>query len=230
MFEKYVDMLSKISLFQDITKEDITVMLNCIKPKISQFKKNDLIAISGDEFKSVGIVIAGKAVVVKENAAGNRMFMTNLNPGDMFGEMAVFSGKSILPSTVQAQDKCTVLFLPGEKIIGECKNLCPWHRTLIRNMFKIISNRALVLNKHVEYLNIKNLRGKISTFLIEQYKKSGKSTFKLPLKRNELAEFLNVSRPSLSREMCHMRDEGLIDFNRSSFHIKDVEGLKNMSE
>lgn len=230
MFEKYVEILSRIGLFQNITKEGITVMLNCIKPKISQFKKGDLIALSGDKFKSIGIILAGKAIVVKENAAGNRMFMINLNSGDMFGEMAVFSGKSILPATVEAQDNCTVLFLPGEKIIGECKNMCTWHRTLIRNTLKIISDRALLLNKHVEYLNIKSLKGKISTFLIEQYKKSGKTTFKLPLKRNELAEFLNVSRPSLSREICHLRDEGLIDFNRSSFCIKNIEALKNISE
>lgn len=230
MFEKYTNILSKNKLFQNMTPNDINVILNCIKPQISQFNKNDFIALSGDEFKSVGIILEGNAIVVKENVAGKRMFITNLIPGDMFGEAAVFSEKSIIPATVEAQNNCTVLFLSGKKIISECKNICTLHHTLIRNILKIISDRALILNKHIEYLSIKSIRGKISTFLIEQYRKSGKTTFKLPLNRNELAEFLNVSRPSLSREMCHMRDEGLIDFNRSSFYIKNIEVLKNMTE
>ena len=52
----------------------------------------------------------------------------------------------------------------------------------------------------------------------------------LPLKRNEMAEFLNVARPSLSREMCRMRDEGLIDFHQSTIKIEDLEALKNLIE
>ncbi|HEY8349361.1 MAG TPA: helix-turn-helix domain-containing protein, partial [Clostridia bacterium] len=62
--------------------------------------------------------------------------------------------------------------------------------------------------------------------LLEQYKKSGKTTFMLAMNRNELADFLNVARPSLSREMCRMRDEGMIDFHRSSVQIRDMEALK----
>lgn len=230
MFEEYIHTLSKCAIFENIDKSNINAMLNCIKPKISNFKKGDLIAMSGDKFKSLGVVVYGKATVVKESASGNRIFMTTLNSGDIFGEMAVFSKKSILPAIVEAQEDCTILFLPGEKIVGQCPKICPWHQTLTSNMLMIISDKALKLNKHIEYLNIKSIRAKISTFLIEQYKSSGNTAFKLPLKRNELADFLNVSRPSLSREMCHMRDEGLIDFHRSSIHIKNIELLKTMAE
>jgi hypothetical protein len=49
----------------------------------------------------------------------------------------------------------------------------------------------------------------ISTYLLEQYKKAGQPMFMLTLKRNKLADFLNVFRPSLSREMCRMKDEGI---------------------
>ena len=48
----------------------------------------------------------------------------------------------------------------------------------------------------------------------------------LAMNRNEMADFLNVARPSLSREMCRMRDEGIIDFHRSSVRIMDMEALK----
>jgi CRP-like cAMP-binding protein len=114
--------------------------------------------------------------------------------------------------------------------VGECQKLCPWHGKLIENMLMMVSERALALSRKVEYLSIKSIRGKISTYLLERYKITGKTTFMLPVNRNELADFLNVSRPSLSREMCNMRDEGIIDFHRASVQIKDVEALKSMAE
>ena len=47
----------------------------------------------------------------------------------------------------------------------------------------------------------------------------------MDMNRNELADFLNVSRPSMSRELGRMRDEGLIDFYRGSVRILSPEQL-----
>jgi len=230
MYEEYLGVLSKSILFDKIAKTDLNLMMDCLKPKILNCKKNGYIAMAGSSFEGLGIVMKGEAAVIKENAAGNRVMMAILKPGDMFGEMITFSSKSVWPATVQAQTACSVLFLSRQKIIGECDKICPWHKMLIQNMLKIISEKALMLNKKVEYLTIKSIRGKISTFLFEQYKKAGKTIFMLPMKRHELADFLNVSRPSMSREMCHMRDEGIIDFHMKSIRILDVEALKSAVE
>jgi CRP-like cAMP-binding protein len=88
----------------------------------------------------------------------------------------------------------------------------------------------LLLNQRVEYLTIKSMRGKISNYLLEQYRITGNNHLILPLNRNELADFLNVSRPSMSRELCSMRDEGVIDFHLNAFRIVDIEKLKAMSD
>ncbi|HHW47158.1 MAG TPA: Crp/Fnr family transcriptional regulator, partial [Clostridiaceae bacterium] len=178
----------------------------------------------------VGILLKGEATVSKEDAAGNRVVMTVLKEGDIFGEIVVFSGQTKWPASVLAQEHCEVLFLEKEKIVGECGKLCSWHRKLILNLLTVISEKALLLNKKVDYLTIKSIRGKISTYLLEQFKKTGNNHIKLPLNRNELADFLNVSRPSLSREMCKMRDEGIIDFYLSTVKILDIDELKAASQ
>lgn len=230
MREDYLDVLAKSELFAGIDRSSLQVMMDCLKPKISAYKKNEYIAVAGSAFKGVGIVLTGKAAVAKENAAGDRVMITILQQGDMFGEMVAFSSHSLWPATVQALEACSVMFMAREKIVGECEKVCPWHRILIQNMLRIVSERALMLNKKVEYLSIKSMRGKISNFLLEQYKKAGTTTLTLPLKRNELADFLNVSRPSMSREMARMKEEGVIDFHLSSIRIVDLEALKDMVE
>jgi CRP-like cAMP-binding protein len=205
-------------------------MLGCLEPKLSTYKKNDFITIAGEKFESVGIMLEGEAVVIKENAAGNRVVMDLLKPGDIFGEVVVFAEDAVWPGSVVAQEASKALFIPRQKIIGQCQRMCPWHRMIIRNMLKIVSEKAMLLNKKVEYLTIKSMRGKIAALLLEQYRKTGQTTFVLPLNRNEMADFLNVSRPSMSREMRRMKDEGVIDFHLSSVRIKDIESLKEMVE
>ncbi len=218
--------LLKCPLFHGIEIDELSSLLYCLKPKIRMYKKNDFIKVAGDKFDSIGIILQGEATVNKENIAGNRVIVTILKPGDMFGETLVFSNQPSWIATVQAQKKCKVLFIKGESIVGECAKLCPWHKILIQNMLRIVSEKALVLNSKVEYLSITSVREKICTYLLEQYKKSGSSTFILPMNRKELAEFLNVSRPALSREMSRLRDEGIIDFHMASVKIIDPDRLK----
>jgi len=225
--------LSKIlmgsPLFDGISANELDSMIHCLQPKVCTYKKNSYITIGGEPFTGLGILLSGEATVIKENVVGNRNVMAVLKAGNIFGEMIAFSGKHNWPASVFAQTPCSVIFLPPDKITGNCANACTSHTQLIKNMLSILSEKALLLNQKVEYLTISSLRGKISTYLLEHYKLTEKKDFNLSLSRNNLADFLNVSRTALSREMGRMRDEGLIDFYRASIKIHNLETLKKIA-
>lgn len=225
-----VKILATSPLFAGIAADVLAVMIGCLQPKLSRHAKNSFITVEGEPFAGLGILLAGEAAVVKENVAGTRSVLTVLGPGDMFGEMIAFSARNTWPASVFAQSECSVVMLPPQKIMGTCPHACDGHHQLVRNMLLIVSEKALMLNRKVEYLSIKSMRAKIGTYLLEQYKRQGKKTFTLPLSRNDLADFLNVSRTALSRELGRMRDEGLIDFYRSSLKVEDIDGLKKVVE
>ncbi len=227
MYTQWVDTLSNMKLFQRIEKNEISRMLMCLRPKIGTYKKKEYITIAGNTFEGLGIIVEGEVLITKENAAGNRIIMNKLGQGELFGEMIAFSNYGRWPATVIAVADCTILFLSPDKIIRSCPHACESHRILIQNMLAIVSHKALGLNKLVEYLSIKTIRGKVSMYLLEHYNKSQKLTFMIPLKRNELAEFLNIPRPSLSREIIKMKEEGIIDFYKSTFKILNLKALKD---
>lgn len=226
MHDEWITLLSKITLFDGINEDDLRMLVNCFVPKICKYQKDEYIAIAGEKLEGIGCLIEGQATIAKENAAGNRVIITTLKAGDIFGEMAAFAHDLQWPATIYAQSDCTVFFLPPHKVVEFCAKVCPFHKILLQNVLKIMSEKALILANKVDYLSIKSMRVKISTFLLEQYDKTGSKTFTLPINRNELADLLNVSRPSMSREMGRMRDEGLIEFYRSSIRIVDIEALK----
>jgi CRP-like cAMP-binding protein len=230
MNQKFFNDTINCKLFENMSAGELQTLLDCLNPRVVRLKKNDIANVAGDKFEGLGVVLTGQAAVVKENASGSRIILTMLKPGDLFGEMAAFSGNDKWPATVIAQSECSIMYMPPDKILGQCEKACLSHRTLIMNMLRILSDKALTLNRKLEYLSMKSLRGKIARFLLEHSRKSGQTTFLLPMNRNELADFLNVSRPSLSRELCSMRDEGLLDFHRSSVQLKDVRLLEDAAE
>ncbi len=230
MMEKVKAIASECRLFENIRPEELCALLVCLDFKVGSFSRNDIIKMAGALFEGVGVVIEGQVSVVKENAAGERIVFSILKQGELFGEMAAFSGDRRWPATVIAQTDCSVMYVPSDKLVGQCEASCSGHSKLILNMLGILSRKAITLSRQLEFLSIRSMRGRIAAFLLEQHKKSGRATFMLDMNRNELADFLNVARPSLSREMCRMRNEGILDFHRSSMQIRDMAALKDAAQ
>lgn len=225
IYAEWADLLLQTELFKNIERDELIRMLTCLQSRIVTYRQKELVTLEKSCFSDIGIILDGEVAVIKENFAGDRIFMSKLTAGDIFGEITVFSNGEPL-ATIEPVVDTTILFLPSSRIVGICPNVCTGHTMLIRNMLEIISRKAVDLNRKVEILSLKSIRAKISTYLLEQYQQCGKRTFTIPLKRHELAEFLNVPRPSLSRELKNMKEEGLIDFYRNSFRIMDIEALK----
>lgn len=226
MLEQYLPVIQEAALFEAIAPGDLLNMLDCINPKVKDYSKDENITLAGQKAEGIGLILGGEATLSKETVSGDRVILHKIKPGDMFGEMLAFSNQENWPATVQADSAAKVMFLPSEKIVGHCGNTCSWHQQLVVNLLRLVSNRALILNRKVEYLTIKGMRARLCTYLLEQMKQSKSKTFSLNMNRNELADFLNVSRPSMSRELGRMRDEGLIDFHLSAIRIMDENALK----
>lgn len=226
----YVKLIKKCALFNGIEETEIGQILKCLQYRIIEYKKNEYTALLDDKVNGVAILLDGEAAVVKESLNGNRTRMNIFHAGEMFGETISLSKEEKWPASVQALTDCTVLYIHLEKILDFCDNICLQHKTLLANLVRMVSQKAYNLSRKVEYLQLKSITGKLSKYLLEQCMTQGKMTFTLPLNREELAEFLNVSRPSMSRELGKMRDEGIIEFYKESVRIVDAAKLESLLE
>lgn len=225
MYTKWTDLLSQTDLFKNIEKEELIRMLSCLRPRIVSYKCKENINIDMSESPEMGIILKGEVALIKDTFAGDRIFMAKLKSGDIFGEITAFSNGEA-QATLEPMTDSTILFLPSCKIVGICSKVCIGHEMIIRNMLEIVSRKAIDLNKKVEMLSLKSIREKISNYLLELYNEERNHIFTIPLKRHELAEFLNIPRPSLSRELKKMKEEGIIDFHMNSFRIINFKELK----
>ncbi len=226
MYELWTHTLKSSVLFRGIEGDALDVMLDCLKPRVRRCKQREIIVTNGQPFEGLGIIASGRVALTRDMYSGNRIILGLLEAGDIFGEIVAFSDSKVWPMTVIAHEDCVLLFLPPGKITGTCSNVCASHSALIMNMLAILSNRASMLDRKIEHISAGSIRGKVSSYLLDMYRQSGRAEFTVPLKRHELADYLGVPRPSLSREMASMRREGLIDFKGKSVCIKEVMKLE----
>ena len=56
----------------------------------------------------------------------------------------------------------------------------------------------------------------------EQAARCGSAEFTIPFNRQQLADYLNLDRSALSKELCKMRDEGLLTFEKNRFALNEL--------
>jgi CRP-like cAMP-binding protein len=217
--------LKKVKLLQGLSEQELEAVLKCLNAKTKSYIKESILTLSGDNVKDVGVIISGRIMIIKEVAEGRQNILAHLSEADTFGEVFACAGVKKSPVSIVASTDCEVLFVEYRRLITTCSSSCIFHARIIQNMLQLIARKSIELNKKIDYLIINSMRKKLSMYLFEQYSCHQKTEFEIPLNRSELADFLNVDRSALSRELSRMRDDGLIDYCKSKFTILDLQGL-----
>jgi CRP-like cAMP-binding protein len=204
-------------LWSGIGYSDFEGMIRCMEAKTRSYDKGDVILLSGDTVSSIGLIISGSARIIKEDMDGNAFILTELAASDIFGEVLACAGIDHSPVTVEASSTCEILFMNYRKVITSCSSACVFHSRLIENMLKLTALKNLLLNQKIEILSKRTTREKLLAFFDMQRGMAKK--FTIPYNREEMAHYLSIDRSAMSKELCKMRDEGLIRFHKNSFEI-----------
>lgn len=220
--EKYVNSLSKTILFKNIDTYEINDLVSELPYNILKYKKKDIIAIEGDNCTSLGIILSGTIEIHKPFPSGKVVTINTFSEGNVFGEALVFSQKHTYPATVISSSNSEILFIDKFHIIKLMKS----DERILNNFVSVLSNRILMLNDRITNLSYDTIRKKISNIILSEYKKQNNDYLTLPFCRKKMAELLNIPRPSLSRELMKMKNDGIIDYHKNKLKILDLESLE----
>ena len=218
------DILKGCILFKDMSSEDLLTCLNYSNCIIKRYSKGSLVLLEGHKCEEIGILLKGLLRVQTLYPSGKSLSFIQLKPVESFGGAIVFSKTSKCPATISAIEDSEIMFIKKWNLIN-CSSNC--HR-FMENFLGLLSDRLLMLNKKVKMLSLENIRQKIINFLMEEYKEQKSNIIKVSLSRKEMARYMGIQRPSLSRELNEYYTFFVIEFDREVIIIKDMSALNKL--
>ena len=206
-------------MFKGISLTNCETLMHCLGCTEKAYNKEQIIPTAGIYARQIGIVVSGCIHTIQEDVWGRRAFLSYAKDDGIFGEVLLGGSSDERGIIFKAAEPTTVMYLPADRILHPCRNSCPFHHELSRNLFRMISNSNAELTEKIEITSKSSLREKILAYLSIESRRNGSTRFTVPLNRTEMADYLCTNRSALSRELAKMKKDGIIDYENKSFHI-----------
>lgn len=218
--KKYLKLLSETKIFEGISENEMEAVLQYLAAVTEVYQKGEYIFRRGEKIFHIAIVLEGEICIQKEDYWGNLSILNKLSEGEVFGEVYACLGDERMLNSVVAAKKSEVLFLDVHKIFAPNTDAQIFRSRLIENLLSVMALKNQVLARKLEHMSQRTTREKLLSYLSEQSVKEGSSSFLIPFNRQQLADFLALDRSAMSRELCKMQDEGIIQFHKNHFTLK----------
>lgn len=217
--KKYIPILKRTRLFAGVGDSEIELMLSCLGARLCTYKKGEYVLRQGEHLSDVIVLVAGNLHIQNDDYWGNRSILGQISVGEMFGEAYVTPESGALLNDVVALEDSVAVFFDVKRIITTCSSACRFHSIVVQNMFFAISEKNRKLVQKLGHMSKRSTREKLISYLSEEAKRQNSSSFTISFNRQQLADFLSVDRSAMSNELCKMRDEGLLEFEKNIFRL-----------
>ena len=207
-------------LFRGMSTAETKDALNALSAREKSYRKGDVLLLAGDTTDEMGLVLEGSVTVESNDIWGNRTILSLVEPGGFFAETYAYLSNEPLLVDVTANENCRILFLRiGSIQTQSAKDTASWQKKLIYNLLTISFHKNLVLSGRSFHTAPKTVRGRLMSYLNSVSLKPGSTEFDISFKRQPLADYLNVERTALSKELGKMQKDGILITKKNHFKL-----------
>ncbi|MGE3726312.1 MAG: Crp/Fnr family transcriptional regulator [Candidatus Sericytochromatia bacterium] len=205
--------LSQINLFAAMLPEEMKQMeamtSMCSTPKYEP------IYLPGDPADSIYLLKKGRVRISRLSAEGKQIILSILEPGDIFGEVALIDDDSEQDSIAEAMEDtllCIVRKTDFEQFLS-------MHPGLNLKVTKLIGLRLRQITNQMDALVFKSAEQRLKELLIrlsQEYPKpvADGTLINITLTHQELGELTNIARQTVTELLKRLENQGLIRFEK----------------
>lgn len=214
--------LEKSTLFQGVEANVLRGYLEETPHHIQCYDKEETIFHLMDPALRIGIILEGRVEAQKSFPNGSQVNVSIRIPGEIIGPAAVFSKSQRYPCDIVALEPATLMMLSKEDLLS----LMQKDVKILQNFTTEIASATYMLQQRLELLSYSGIAQKAAFWLLMQVRQTGKTAVQIPDSMSRWAMIMNVSRPSLHREMKKLEEEGIIRYERKNIYVLDPDGLQ----
>lgn len=216
--------LERSTLFKGVSAIELREELERTPHHIQCYDKEETIFHMMEDATRIGIVLEGRAQAQKAFPNGSQVNVSVRGAGELIGPAAVFSNSRRYPCDVVALEPVTVMMFRREDLLG----LLQKNALILENLMTEIASATYMLQQRLELMSYNGIAQKAAFWLLMQARQTGKDTVKIPDSVSKWAMLMNVSRPSLHRELKKLEDEGIISYSHPKIQILEREALQEV--
>src|ERR671931_1146634 len=222
--EDSVDLLGRVPVFAELAPEDLRRVAEVAVPR--RFGAQQVIFREGDSSDTCYVVRKGHARAVRENADGRTMALAHFNPGDIFGELAMFDDER-RSATVETLDELQAIAVLG----ADMRRLLRQHPDIAVKLVIALGRRLREANERLARQSFQTVQSRVAVVLdglVKQAQSEGADArdVLVTITQADIAQLAGSSRESASRFPAVLERAGVITQGRGRVTVHDPEALK----
>ena len=216
--------LENSTLFRGVPAQELRTYLEETPHHIQCYDKEETIFHLMETASRIGIILEGRVEAQKSFPNGSQINVSIRIPGELIGPAAVFSKKRRYPCDIVALEPTMLMMFQKEDLLS----LMQKDVRILQNFTTEIASAAYMLQQRLELLSYSGIAQKAAFWLLMQIRQTGKTAVRIPDSMSRWAIIMNVSRPSLYREMKKLEGEGIIRYTGKTIEVLDQDELQSV--
>ena len=200
------EVMRNMNIFKKIPAERYPEIIQKLGGYEQLYSPNEVVWNQGEGHNSIGIILQG-LIQAADISGKDPQIIQQFHAGECFGEAVAFGDQKSWVE-IHALKPTRILYLQVDGLMADMSDR---DFTLMKtNLVREMSNKLAILNLKNQILAEPRLRRRILMYL-NVLPADDEGWKEIPFGQRDLAQYLNVNRSALSRELTRMRDEGLIE-------------------
>lgn len=218
------DLLGSLPLFETLNTRELAELVAVAVPR--SYDRGEVIFQEGSQGDVMYVIRKGRILIKREHAGGRTIALTEMGPGDLFGELAIFD-KEARSATAECIEKTNVVALTS----GDVSRVLTRNPEIAVKLLQQLSKRIRAANSRIGDQYFQSTEGRIVNVVLglaEQQNGNVVAGSFVRANQSEIAQLASTSRETVSRFLANCQRADLLTTYRGRLQLRDPEGMRRM--
>ncbi|OFY55430.1 MAG: hypothetical protein A2X22_11035 [Bacteroidetes bacterium GWF2_49_14] len=213
-------MTSQCPIMRGVPADELLHLFENLQFQIKSYRKDEIMAIQGDEVKRLMILLEGSARGEMTDSEGRAVKIEDVAAPRPLAGAFLFGQENRYPVDVLANESVKVLIIYREEFL----KLLGLNQTVMMNYLSLVSSKAQFLSRKIKFLTFKTIREKLANYLVSIGVRQNEVK-EISASQKDLADLFGVARPSVARGLAELEKEGVIEIRNRRVKVLDMKAL-----
>jgi CRP-like cAMP-binding protein len=220
------------SLFNSLSKEEVELVSKYAR--LDMVLKKDVISTKVNEVQHVYVIRKGFMKVIQQLTDSSEVVVELIGPGEFYGRTSSANlTRNVLsqsPDYAEAVEDTSIIAFT----LTDFESLISQSLTLQQAVFEQLNERATRMRERLSDIAFRSVKSRLCSILLRHGllygdEDQGEVHVRTKLSHQDIGYLIGVSRQTVTSTLNELRAEGLIDFTRKEFVLKNPTAMKELA-